>query len=91
MAAQAPPPPPPADLVTSLQEQLGRVNAMLFNYVGALQRDAPPAAVKGEPLAAPPKAYDVQVGRGPGLSLDLPVCVCSERMLARATARPGAA
>ena len=38
------------------------MNAMLFNYIGALQRDAPPSAVKGEPLAAPPKAYDVQVG-----------------------------
>lgn len=37
------------------------MNAMLFNYIGALQRDAPPSAVKGEPLAAPPKAYDVQV------------------------------
>ncbi|PRW45474.1 mediator of RNA polymerase II transcription subunit 21-like [Chlorella sorokiniana] len=58
MAAQ--PPPPPADLVSALQEQLGRVNAMLFNYIGALQRDAPPSSVKGEPLAAPPKAYDVQ-------------------------------
>lgn len=62
MAAQ--PPAPPADLVSALQEQLGRVNAMLFNYIGALQRDAPPSAVKGEPLAAQPKAYDVQVRGG---------------------------
>lgn len=53
-------PPPPVDLVTALQEALGRVNGVLFNYLGALQRDAPPSSVKGEALLAPPKAYDVQ-------------------------------
>lgn len=53
---------PPVDLVTALQEALGRANAVLFNYIGALQRDAPPALLKGEPLVAPPKTYDVQVG-----------------------------
>lgn len=57
---QAAAPPPPVDLVTALQEALGRVNGLLFNYVGALQRDAPPQPVKGEALLAPPKAYDVQ-------------------------------
>ncbi len=45
-----------------MQEALGRLNAMLFNYVGALQRDAPPQPLKQEPLVAPPKTYDVQVG-----------------------------
>ncbi|KAL4447826.1 hypothetical protein ABPG75_005045 [Micractinium tetrahymenae] len=55
-----PPAPPVVDLVTSLQEALGRLNAMLFNYIGALQRDAPPQALKQEPLVAPAKAYDVQ-------------------------------
>jgi len=50
------------DLVTSLQEAVGRLNAMLFNYVGALQRDAPPQSLKQEPVVAQPKAYDVQVG-----------------------------
>ena len=51
---------PPADVVTALQEALGRLNGVLFNYLGALQRDAPPAALKGEALLAPPKSYDVQ-------------------------------
>lgn len=56
-------PPPPLDLVTSLQEATSRLNAMLFNYIGALQREAPPMAVKEEPLVAPPKSYDVQARR----------------------------
>ena len=55
--------PPPLDLITSLQEQLGRVCAMIFNYMGALQRDAPPQALKQELLVAPPTSYDVQVRR----------------------------
>lgn len=59
------PAPPPVDLVTALQEQLARINAMLFNYLGALQRDAPAQSVKGEALVAPPKNYDVQVWPGP--------------------------
>lgn len=75
---QGPPQGPPLDLVTSLQEQLGRVNALLFNYVGALQRDAPPAAVKDEPLVAAPKAYDVQARCVLGL-----LCACCGRCVAR--------
>lgn len=62
---------PPLDLVTSLQEATARLNAMLFNYVGALQRDAPPQLLKqGDVLvggAAAGHSYDVQVrggGRG---------------------------
>ena len=50
------------DLVTALQEQVGRVCAMLFNYLGALQRDAPPQPLKQELLVNPPaKSYDVAV------------------------------
>lgn len=52
---------PVVDLVTSLQEAMGRLNAMLFNYVGALQRDAPPQSLKHEPVVGPPKSYDVLV------------------------------
>ncbi|PSC69359.1 Serine threonine family 2C [Micractinium conductrix] len=55
---------PPLDLVTSLQEATARLNAMLFNYVGALQRDAPPQLLKqGDVLvggAAAGHSYDVQ-------------------------------
>ncbi|KAL4442486.1 hypothetical protein ABPG77_005070 [Micractinium sp. CCAP 211/92] len=43
---------------------------MLFNYVGALQRDAPPQPLKQEPLVAPPKTYDVQ-GQVEVMSKDL--------------------
>ena len=50
------------DWVTALQEQVGRVCAMLFNYLGALQRDAPPQPLKQELLVNPPaKSYDVAV------------------------------
>jgi hypothetical protein len=56
--------PPPLDLITDLQEQVGRLDAMLFNYLGALQRDAPPQPLKEEPLVEPPKTYDVQVSAG---------------------------
>lgn len=61
MSALPAAPPPPVDLVTALQEQLARINAMLFNYLGALQRDAPAQSVKGEALVSAPKTYDVQV------------------------------
>lgn len=57
----AQPAPPPVDLITALQEQLARLNAMLFNYIGALQRDAPPQSLKGEALVAAPKTYDMPV------------------------------
>ncbi len=49
------------DLVTSLQEAIWRLNSLLFNYLGALQRDAPAQPVKGEALVAVSKPYDVQV------------------------------
>lgn len=57
---------PPVDLVSSLQEAIGRLNAMLFNYLGALQRDAPPQPVKEEALVAAPKTYDVLVSGAAG-------------------------
>ena len=61
--------PPPLDFVTDLQERVGRLDAMLFNYLGALQRDAPPQPLKEEPLVAAPKTYDVQVSGGEGGSI----------------------
>lgn len=72
----APPVPAPVDLITALQEQLARLNAMLFNYIGALQRDAPPQSLKGEALVAPPKSYDVQARRGLTQALCQPCRAC---------------
>ncbi|GBF99307.1 hypothetical protein Rsub_12088 [Raphidocelis subcapitata] len=45
-----------ADLVTQLQDQLHTVSKMFFDFVGILQRDAPPLPLDGEPLAPPPTA-----------------------------------
>jgi hypothetical protein len=53
--AAAPPPPPPTELLTQLQDQLHTVSKMFFDFVGILQRDAPPLSVGGEPLVAPPQ------------------------------------
>lgn len=69
----ATPPAPAVDLVTALQEALGRVNGVLFNYVGALQRDAPPVSLKGEALMAPPKTYDVQAREPSGAACRPPL------------------
>lgn len=50
------------DVVTDLQNQISHVTAGLFNFVGALQRDAPPASVFDEPIITPPtQNIDVQV------------------------------
>jgi hypothetical protein len=46
------------ELLTQLQDQLHTVSKMFFDFVGILQRDAPPLPVNGEalitPLAPPP-------------------------------------
>jgi hypothetical protein len=42
------------DAVTLVQDQVAAVCAACFNFVGALQRDAPPRPLGSEPLAAPP-------------------------------------
>mmetsp|Transcript_15449 Transcript_15449/g.29805 ORF Transcript_15449/g.29805 Transcript_15449/m.29805 type:complete len:145 (-) Transcript_15449:1849-2283(-) len=38
------------DLVTQLQEEVSALHALMWNYTGVLQRDAPPASLSGEPL-----------------------------------------
>lgn len=57
------------------QEALGRLNGMLFNYVGALQRDASPQPLKQEPLVVPAKAYDAQVSYRGGQTWGLYIAV----------------
>jgi hypothetical protein len=66
---------PAAELLTQLQDQLHTVSKMFFDFVGILQRDAPPLPVDGEALVAgpalqephphapggpPPPAFDVE-------------------------------
>jgi Subunit 21 of Mediator complex len=38
-----------ADIVTQIQDHLNGLLSSFFNFTGALQRDAPPVTVKGEP------------------------------------------
>ena len=49
-------PPPATELLTQLQDQLHTVSKMFFDFVGILQRDAPPLPVAGEELVPPPPA-----------------------------------
>lgn len=52
------------DLVTQLQDQLSLLCSLFFNFTGALQRDAPPVSVRGEPVESVVNAQDTpaQVG-----------------------------
>ncbi|CAL8460579.1 g108 [Coccomyxa elongata] len=52
------------DLVTQLQDQLSALCSLFFNFTGALQRDAPPVSVRGEPVEPVVNAQDTpaQVG-----------------------------
>jgi hypothetical protein len=57
-----------ADIVDELNKRLHSLSASFFNFVGALQRDAPPASLDGEPIvtappssAAPPFDIDVRI------------------------------
>ncbi|BDA41651.1 probable mediator of RNA polymerase II transcription subunit 21 [Coccomyxa sp. Obi] len=52
------------DLVTQLQDQLSVLCSLFFNFTGALQRDAPPVSVRGEPVDPIANAQDTpaQVG-----------------------------
>lgn len=43
-----------AELLTQLQDQLHTVSQMFFDFVGILQRDAPPLPVAGESIVAAP-------------------------------------
>ncbi len=40
------------DIVTQIQEKLDRLSVSLFSTTGALQRDAQPSSVRGEPAPA---------------------------------------
>ncbi|GAB4816096.1 hypothetical protein N2152v2_003142 [Parachlorella kessleri] len=54
---------PPArhfDVISQLQDQVNGLCSKLFNFLGALQRDAPPSSVKGEGLLAPAGGVDVE-------------------------------
>lgn len=41
---------PTTDLVTQIQQQINHLCFLFFNDVGSLQRDAPPASIRGEPV-----------------------------------------
>ena len=56
------PPPRHSDVISQLQDQVNGLCSKLFNFLGALQRDAPPASVKGEGLLAPAGGVDLEVG-----------------------------
>ena len=43
-----------ADLVTQIQDHLNGLCSMFFNFAGALQRDAAPVSVAGEPAPEAP-------------------------------------
>ena len=40
------------DIVTQIQEKLDQLSVSLFSTIGALQRDAQPSSVRGEPAPA---------------------------------------
>jgi hypothetical protein len=44
----------PGELLTQLQDQLYVQSEMLYNFIGSLQRDAPPKSLDKEPVMAPP-------------------------------------
>lgn len=57
------PGPPDMDVVTQIQEHIALLCSRFFNFIGALQRDAPPAPL--HIAAAPdPREEEVQVGAG---------------------------
>jgi hypothetical protein len=66
--AQAPAPgAPDMDVVTQIQEHIALLCARFFNFIGALQRDAPPAPLHN--AAAPdPREEEVQVGAATGFA-----------------------
>lgn len=39
-----------ADVVTALQDEASALATMLYDFIGTLQRDAPPASIAGEPI-----------------------------------------
>ena len=65
------------DLVALLQEQITLVCSRMVDAVGPLQRDAPPASIKGEPVVVPAAAARDVVVRHPPLLL--PDVICRQR------------
>ncbi len=53
-----------ADDVAHLQDQVSKVCSGLFNFIGALQRDAPPSSIEEEPVISSSSGFDVKVGEG---------------------------
>jgi hypothetical protein len=78
MAAE---PPAHADVISQLQEQVNALCAKLFNFLGALQRDAPPVSIKGEGLLAPTGGIDVQVRSQLGSKTNRPLAALLGTML----------
>lgn len=48
------------DIVTQIQDHLNALLSSFYNFAGALQRDAPPASVKGEEVVRNANQSDVQ-------------------------------
>lgn len=48
------------DIVTQIQDHLNALLSSFFNFAGALQRDAPPASVKGEEVVRNANQNDVE-------------------------------
>lgn len=71
------PSPAAMDLVSELQNQVTALCGNLFNFLGALQRDAPPVSVRGEGVLASGGALDVEVGGGTRLAQNR----CSARLV----------
>ena len=43
--------PPDADVVSQIQDHIALLCSRFFNFIGALQRDAPPVPLHAEPIA----------------------------------------
>lgn len=74
------PPAEPAELVTALQDQINAINRDFFDFVGVLQRDAPPVAVAGEAVLPGP-------GQAPPASAGWDATAATDRMARELTAR----
>eukprot|EP00803_Ostreobium_quekettii_P003808 evm.model.scf_2003.2 EVM.evm.TU.scf_2003.2 scf_2003:5925-10034(+) len=48
------------DVVTQAQQQVNNMCSLMFNFTGALQRDAPKASVSGEAVPPPHPDFDQQ-------------------------------
>ena len=60
------------DIVTQIQEKLDRLSVSLFSTIGALQRDAQPSSVRGEPVLASSSKVALSSSEGVCLSSTTP-------------------